>query len=165
MRFVTAASIGAFWLACSSAPPFSSRRVAYGTYELTCKLPLGQCLDHVEEICKGLPYEVTSAHDRRTPIDVALAGTQREIRSSDAVVRCELTKPLFGEGPAPASPAPTASPSPAARATAQHCVPGTTQVCVGPAACSGGQACLADGSGFGPCNCGAAPRRADGGAD
>lgn len=35
------------------------------------------------------------------------------------------------------------------------CVPGTTQACVGPAACSGGQSCLPDGSGFGSCDCGA----------
>lgn len=34
------------------------------------------------------------------------------------------------------------------------CVPGSTQTCVGPGACSGGQACLADGSGYAPCDCG-----------
>lgn len=34
------------------------------------------------------------------------------------------------------------------------CTPGTTQVCVGPAACDGGQSCLPDGSGYGECNCG-----------
>jgi hypothetical protein len=34
------------------------------------------------------------------------------------------------------------------------CVKGVTQACVGPGGCSGGQACLPDGSGFGPCDCG-----------
>ncbi len=37
---------------------------------------------------------------------------------------------------------------------ARSCVPGTTQACVGAAACKGGQSCLADGSGFAPCDCG-----------
>jgi hypothetical protein len=34
------------------------------------------------------------------------------------------------------------------------CRPGETQRCVGPAACSGGQACTADGMSFGPSDCG-----------
>jgi hypothetical protein len=34
------------------------------------------------------------------------------------------------------------------------CAPGATQVCVGPGGCRGGQSCLGDGSGFGPCDCG-----------
>jgi hypothetical protein len=33
------------------------------------------------------------------------------------------------------------------------CAPGSTQACVGVGACQGGQACLSDGSGFGPCEC------------
>ena len=37
------------------------------------------------------------------------------------------------------------------------CVPGTTQLCVGPGGCQGGQACQADGRGFEPCDCGAKP--------
>lgn len=36
---------------------------------------------------------------------------------------------------------------------APSCTPGSTQACVGPGACAGGQACLA-GSGWGPCDCG-----------
>ena len=44
----------------------------------------------------------------------------------------------------------------AAVAPARVCVPGATQACVGSGACSGGQACLPDGSGFAPCDCGTA---------
>jgi hypothetical protein len=54
---------------------------------------------------------------------------------------------------APPSTALPASSKPAASA-AGACVPGATQTCIGPAACNGGQSCLADGSGFGPCDCG-----------
>jgi len=35
------------------------------------------------------------------------------------------------------------------------CVPGISVACVGPGACKGGQICKPDGSGFGPCDCGA----------
>jgi hypothetical protein len=33
------------------------------------------------------------------------------------------------------------------------CIPGETQPCFGPGACAGGQSCLADGSGYGACEC------------
>jgi hypothetical protein len=36
------------------------------------------------------------------------------------------------------------------------CVPNQTQICNGPGACQGAQACLADGSGFSACDCGTA---------
>lgn len=36
------------------------------------------------------------------------------------------------------------------------CVPGASVACVGPGACQGGQVCLPDGSGYGPCDCGGA---------
>ena len=43
------------------------------------------------------------------------------------------------------------------------CTPGESQGCVGPGGCQGGQACLADGTGYGECNCGGSPRT-DGGS-
>ncbi len=36
----------------------------------------------------------------------------------------------------------------------QRCVPGSTQACLGPGACKGGQACREDGRGFESCDCG-----------
>lgn len=44
-------------------------------------------------------------------------------------------------------------------ASTRVCTPGSTQACVGAAACNGGQACLPDGSGFAPCDCGANPAK------
>ncbi len=41
-----------------------------------------------------------------------------------------------------------------ARVASSACVPGSTQLCHGPAACQGAQACLPDGSGFDRCDCG-----------
>jgi hypothetical protein len=43
------------------------------------------------------------------------------------------------------------------------CIPGATQACVGLGACAGGQACLPDGAGFGPCDCGPPGPSADAG--
>jgi hypothetical protein len=40
-------------------------------------------------------------------------------------------------------------------ASNEQCVPGATQVCVGPGACVGGQSCRGDGKGYDPCVCGA----------
>jgi hypothetical protein len=40
--------------------------------------------------------------------------------------------------------------------TSTVCVPGATQVCLGPGACQGAQTCRDDGSGYEPCNCGSA---------
>jgi hypothetical protein len=39
-------------------------------------------------------------------------------------------------------------------ASNEQCVPGATQVCVGPGACVGGQSCRSDGKGYDPCVCG-----------
>jgi hypothetical protein len=50
--------------------------------------------------------------------------------------------------------APGAAPVPAAPKPTPACTPGTTQACVGPGACQGGQFCLPDGMGFSPCDCG-----------
>jgi hypothetical protein len=58
----------------------------------------------------------------------------------------------------PDADAPAAS---ASAAPARACVPGLTQACVGPAGCSGGQACLGDGSGYSACDCGPAPATSD----
>jgi hypothetical protein len=144
-------------LSCA-APAFTSHRQDDGAYRLECKLPLPECLSHVDDICRGSPYDVVSAHDHRRPVDIAVGNVQSQSWASDAVVRCTTTPALFNFS-APPPPAPPPPPKPA-----PSCVPGATQACVGPGACTGGQACLPDGSGFGPCNCGAAAAPADAGA-
>jgi hypothetical protein len=47
----------------------------------------------------------------------------------------------------------------------QACTPGETQQCFGPGACNGGQSCLSDGSGFGPCDCGGGASSGSSGAE
>jgi hypothetical protein len=89
-------------------------------------------------------------------------GPRREAPPPLAITPTDERPPLSPAQPPPAQPSATVAPpstalpassKPAAGASSA-CVPGATQACVGPAACNGGQSCLADGSGFGPCDCG-----------
>jgi len=110
--------------ACATTPPFVSRKQPDGSYELTCKLPLSQCLDNVDQVCGGAPYDVVSGHDHRRAIDIRVGTYQNEVRSSDAVVRCVHAKPLFGGDTTPAEGAAAAAPPPE---KPHVCVPGITQ--------------------------------------
>ncbi len=82
---------------------------------------------------------------RRAPVRARLPPSRLHFACTD-----DGGKPLISLG----------SDSPPADATdkkpppARSCATGESAVCVGAAACKGGQACLADGSGFGPCDCG-----------
>ena len=88
--------------------------------------------------------------------------------SAAAAAPAPAAEPAVAPAPAAASvasPAPTPVPVPVvdagvgdAAATSVMCVPGSTQECVGPGGCRGGQACLGDGSGFGACDCGEGAR-------
>jgi hypothetical protein len=146
------------------------QRLPDGTFVYSCESELPACLSKVDEVCKGGPYFVHGAWDE--PKTSGVEQYQVESHRSRVHFRCvtpgSLEKNLSDPSakapaavasapePSKAAPASTTQPSPPAPppATARACVPGTTQSCVGAAACSGGQACLADGSGFGPCDCG-----------
>jgi hypothetical protein len=147
---------------CSALSTGSAERQADGTVLLRCRTSLPRCLERAEDACHGARYDVVRATDNRDYSGPQ--SSESEERSSEAVVRCGLRgRLLFG---APASkdvtPGPDVGPPPSA-AVARTCVPGSTQTCVGPGACRGGQACLADGSGFGACAC-APATAADAGA-
>jgi hypothetical protein len=135
-----------------------------GTRELRCDLPLWKCLLHVDDQCKGRTYEVLYASDEQLVFGSQASAV--EGRRSHAVLRCLKSgaslpdAPLPGPEPSVSSvaPAPPAAPPAAPVAVERACVPGVTQACVGAAACAGGQSCLADGSGFGACDCGPAAK-------
>src|SRR5688572_12156751 len=153
-------AVSALTIGCSR-PGVKVQRFADGSRELTCDYPLWKCLLHVDDYCKGASFEVLYAHDDQHLYGAP--GAEVESRTSRAVVHCLglHAKPAVAPGvpPAAAPAAASAAPRPAApamAAPARVCVPGTTQACVGPAACSGGHSCLPDGSGFGACDCGPA---------
>jgi hypothetical protein len=130
------------------AASIKSERLPDGTYHLTCQTKLPVCLN-ASQICEGKSYAVVRAvnhYERR-------GGTTEyvEIVGSEAIVRCGYEGDLAGTVTACAEP----KCQNAAPATAAHaCVPGSSQSCVGPAGCAGGQACRPDGSGFAACDCG-----------
>jgi hypothetical protein len=138
-------------------------RLADGGYSLSCKGPLTNCLRHAERLCKGEGYTVDEARDVQELAGHKSGQSQVLLQKSDATIHCgsraprppiELKRP---PEPAPAAtPVEVAPPSAAAPPPkpAALCVPGATQTCVGPAGCSGGQACQPDGSGYDACNCG-----------
>jgi hypothetical protein len=141
------AVLGLASVACA-APRFSVEKRADGAQHLRCKQALPECLVEAERLCQGRAYVVLRAvdeHDRRG----GSPELNTDVRTSEAVLRCA---PAIGWPPGadPMSPGPFASASPS-----RACVPGASSPCTGPAGCAGGQACLADGSGFGPCDCGA----------
>jgi hypothetical protein len=157
------------WLALSvvacARPGLEVSRLPNDANQLRCQSSLAECLSHADALCKGSSYEVLYAKEVRHVFGTDQSQVQGQ--TSEAEVHClglhakparAVTGPAAADSasaPATSSAAavPTvASPPPAPRA----CVPGTTQTCVGPGACAGGQACLADGSAFGACDCGTA---------
>lgn len=143
-RLLPIAAVALSLVACGSWLRATVEHHDDGTFTITCRDSLPRCLERAEETCHGSRYEVLNAvdtHDYYGPGDVTL---QTETRTSTALVRCgPHGRPLFTNA------APKPAPPPPPRA----CVPGSTQPCVGPGACRGGQACVADGSGFGTCVC------------
>lgn len=152
---------------CSRQAVVKYERLPDGSYAFKCEDELWVCLSHVQSVCKGNPYVVHEGWDE--PNTSGVEQYRIETHRSQAHVRCvrpgslaKATSPVNapvqapvvahtvpGQSKAPPSPQPAPAPAPA-----RVCVPGSTQSCVGPGACPGGQSCLPDGSGFGPCDCG-----------
>lgn len=168
---------GAAAYACSTAQVF---RLNPGEeperYRVVCRESSRQCDRKAKEQCDG-EYTVVSremSHPEQEEVadsDLSSTGPSEGYVGwrSELIVVCgrELPKLELKRPPdtaASASAASTASsetstppPSAAAPARQMLCVPGVTQACLGPGACSGAQACLRDGSGYGVCDCGTAP--------
>jgi hypothetical protein len=166
-----AAAAAVILLGCATTSDVITQPLPSGAWRLTCKDSLARCLEHVEDVCPGVRYKVLSAVDNRDYFGTAPA--EREMRSSEAVVRCGVRgKTVFKDREQlpdqprdPEDEAETRSSPDGGQPLEplRRCVPGATQACVGPGACAGAQACLPGGSGFTPCDC-SAPPPADGGA-
>jgi hypothetical protein len=138
-------------------------RLSDGTFKLRCPSSLAFCVKKAEDICKDRGFLLLGGASRHTRYGHPGGESQVETRSGELVVKC--ARPDF-ELPAPRDAA-SAAPVPedartkvpvgqsvSSERSARACTPGKAERCVGPGACAGGQACLADGSGFGPCDCG-----------
>jgi hypothetical protein len=151
---------GLLLLTACAAGPVERQRLADGSWHLTCRLTMEECIRHFEIVCSDKRYRILSGQSKRELRDVE-PGT-REYRVSELVAICDIdaAQARAAEAASPSPPAsapPSASAAPVASAPSRpSCVPGSSQACVGPGGCSGGQSCRTDGSGFTSCDCGAA---------
>ncbi len=137
----------------------SPARQADGGYVLTCKGPLTDCLHHAERLCRDAGYTVAEARDVRDVLGGESGQSKIVIQKSDATIYCgtHAPRPPIELKREPAPVAAAAPPAPAPKPPAPACVPGAAQACIGPAGCTGGQACSSDGSHFEACDCGSTP--------
>jgi hypothetical protein len=118
---------------------------------------MDECVRHFEAVCTDKRYRILSGESKRVIRDVDPG--VREYHSSELVALCDrdVQPPQIATAGGPTAvvaPPPSSASVVAAAAPRPICVPGSTQGCVGPGGCSGGQACRVDGAGFGVCDCG-----------
>lgn len=163
-------TLSLLWLllpACTSAAVPAARR-ADGSWHLKCGASLNQCVQKADELCKSRGFVVLGGKSTRVLYGAELGVSQVEARDSELDVACADRRgdlPVVQSGnppplalpprPSDTSTEPPAPPKALSKPPSLVCTPGATQQCVGAGACSGGQSCTADGSGFGPCDCGA----------
>lgn len=128
-------------------------------FRIGCGRDIQACRDEASEVCAGR-YQVLEATG--APVEPERVSSAPGPRSTGPryqrpkwvghmVVACGAAHPAGA-----AEVQPTALPKAATPRLDRLCVPGVTQECLGPAACRGAQACLSDGDGYGPCDCGGA---------
>ena len=149
MKTRVAPLLAAFILGCGPRV----QQLRDGSLQLECDTDLTGCTGKVGRFCQGRGYQIVNASEDR----------EQGKPASRVVFVCkadEMPQLLQFLSPSPAVPSasaaeapPPAAPKPPSRA----CVPGATQRCVGVGACPGGQACLPDGTGYGPCECATGP--------
>lgn len=139
-------------------------------YRVTCKKRFYYCESEAKTQCGGEYQELSrySSRPEQTLVkdsNVSSTGPAKgqALWEGELTVQCgrslpalELKRPMGEPEPLPA-PVPVAPGAPASVPGERVCIPGTTQACLGPGACSGAQACLESGAGFGPCDCGPNP--------
>jgi hypothetical protein len=162
--FLLGVSLGVL-VACHSASVPSVKQPD-GSWHLECGNSLDLCVQKANDLCDNRGYVVLSGLNKRQLYGAELGQSQVEVRDAELNVACadrrgELPKVLISNTTIPLpprtpEPAPDSTPAAASKAVTTACTPGATQRCVGAGACAGGQACLADGSRFGPCDCGSA---------
>lgn len=138
---------GCLWMlpACSPAQ-FQQERLKDGSIKFTCELAMDECIRLVQDQCKNQRYRILEGTSETRLRDVPPFETA--YRTSRLHLTCtnDGAEALLSLDQKPEA---ATTPTPAAGCTA-----GETRTCVGAAACKGGQACLPDGKGFGPCDCG-----------
>jgi hypothetical protein len=134
-------------------------------YRISCRSEIGPCREKASAVCSGEYQVLENSGAPIEPPRVSSAPGPRSTGSrfqrpdwvGELIVACGAppAQPQTHENAVVAPPAQAAAPAPLPD---QLCIPGVTQLCLGPAACRGAQACLVDGRGYGPCDCGPSPK-------
>lgn len=153
-------SLSALTLACGSV---NTSRLPHGGFRISCEKGMEDCVSRADKLCSGKGYTILGGQNETEQLGGASSNYQTvkfvgelEIVCGKVEVAAPACKPISTEETVHrvGEPAPVAPVLPAPPTTTRACVPGSTQTCVGAAACAGGQVCLADGSGYGACDCG-----------
>jgi hypothetical protein len=135
---------------------FKPQALPDGSYRLVCSSTLAQCVHRARKYCGDEELHVIQKSD-----DVVYGVEGHQTGAEGAEVHFRCSKPEAEQKwQLPPRREPPAAKESAEPAPQRVCIPGETQRCVGAGACEGGQACLPDGSGFGPCDCGPSARDA-----
>jgi hypothetical protein len=135
-----------------------------GGYVVACEKGINACIGRAEVLCGDRGYTIVGGESTSKVVGGPNSAYRKVIYSGELSFYCgKFDAPKCEQGPVAdenqvyqLSGAETSAPAPepVAPAPLRACVPGSTQTCVGPGACAGGQVCAADGQGFGPCDCG-----------
>jgi hypothetical protein len=133
--------------ACGAAE-VQSQKLKDGSWQFTCQLSMDECVRRVQDQCKNQRFRILEGTSETRLRDAP--PFERAYHTSHLHLTCTddgATVLVSTQAPSGASATPAS----------KICSAGETRACVGPAACKGGQACLADGGAFGPCDCGPPP--------
>jgi hypothetical protein len=132
-----------------------------GDHRIVCERGMKVCITRADKVCGDDGYTIVSGTTKKHLLGGEGSSYREMAENAELIVSCgDPPPPAEEETKYVALPPRTDQPAPAYAA----CIPGASQLCVGPAACQGGQVCLADGSGFGACDCGSSAPAAPGAA-
>lgn len=158
-RFAPLVVLVALGAVVGCSAPTKMTRLGDGSYRLVCSKGMRDCVTRADKLCDKRGYTITEGKSQVHLLGGDGSNYQQAAYRGELVVYC-------GEFAAANDNGQTIiefprrkddAVAPVATAPAASCMPGSTQACVGRAACAGGQVCLPDGSGFGPCDCGDTP--------
>ena len=144
------------WLAgfAACSPKNRAQPLKDGSWEVECEDQVDKCVREAQRVCGSEEYHVIS-DKKEEKVYGGDTGYQTGVELHTLEFRCGSDPAVWklerAAEPAAAK-APAAAPPPTPH---ELCTPGSTQRCVGPGACEGGQSCNAEGTAFLPCDCGA----------
>jgi len=133
-----------------------------GSWRVQCEDQVEKCVREAQRVCGNDEYHVISGK-KEEKLYGGDTGYQTGVELHSLEFRCG-SDPAVWKLEREAESAPAKAPAAPPPKQQKLCTPGSTQRCVGAAACEGGQSCNAEGTAFLPCDCGA-PRPETKGTD